>query len=93
MPPLLVRLLFGSAHGLLLPKTLVSGGLKLPQSAAAKKEFVSAALTGILADARAVRKPVLQGGPVSFVARPGPHRVVIDRQGANKQQKLSSGTV
>jgi hypothetical protein len=32
------------------PKTLVSGGLKLSKSAAAKKEFVGAALTGILAD-------------------------------------------
>jgi hypothetical protein len=33
------------------PKSLVSGGPKLPQSAAAKKEFVGAALAGILADA------------------------------------------
>jgi hypothetical protein len=33
------------------PKSLVSGGLKLPQSAAAKKEFAAAARNGILADA------------------------------------------
>jgi hypothetical protein len=33
------------------PKTLVSGGLKLPQCAAAKKEIVNAALTGIMAGA------------------------------------------
>jgi hypothetical protein len=32
-------------------KSLVSGGLKLPQSAAAKKEFAAAARNGILADA------------------------------------------
>jgi hypothetical protein len=34
-----------------IPKTDVSGGLKPPQSTAAKKEFAAAALTGILADA------------------------------------------
>jgi hypothetical protein len=38
-----------------IPKTDVSGGLKLPQSAAANKEFAAAALTGILADAWGAR--------------------------------------
>jgi hypothetical protein len=36
---------------LVIPKSVVSGGLKVPQSATAKKEFAGALCGGILADA------------------------------------------
>jgi hypothetical protein len=41
----------GITRTYLAPKTLVSGGPKIPQSAAAKKEFAGALCVGILADA------------------------------------------